>query len=194
MDRALTIIMVILLGVVLALDSFTIMMARGSQQAKITWSWFWKQGLSLVLMQAIFIMLGNVVGLALAALNNTFSDLLTVLALFMAVGLLLSYIFRKDKLHDLPEEVVTELPWREFLKVLVIINVDALLAGLIIGLLQVELTILLALAIAVVSLLTSIFGVYIGYKYGMGNYKIVHSIGVAIVVVTIILIAAVTLF
>ena len=194
MDNVLTIIMVILLGVTLALDSFTVMMARGSQQEKITWTWFWRQGFFLVVMQVVFILLGNLLGLVLAEFNNTFSHLMTLVTIALGVALLLSYIFRRDNLYNLPEEVVTELPWRDFVKVLVLINLDALLAGLIIGLLHVELSIWISLAIAVVSLLTSIIGVRIGYKHGMEKYKIVHSIGLSIVIITIVIIAYVTLF
>lgn len=182
MEDFLILTLLILSGVIVALDSFSIMMVRGAQQREIKATWFFKRGIINLLVQTFMLRLGNILGLYLGKSEQ--AKYIQIIALVFAVGLAMTYVFRGTRFEKIPEKLQVEIDSKSAFLSSLMLSVDAFIIGLFLGIVLMNLSIGYALIIALVSILTALIGAYIGFAYGMYSQKILHSIGSAIILIT----------
>lgn len=153
-------LMILLIALGLAMDSFSVSIANGLSSKIFDFQKALTMALFFGFFQAVMPLIGWITGLTIAEVISGF-DHWVAFGLLCVVGLRMIY----EAIHQDSASLITSFNVRVILILAVATSIDALAVGLSLSLLQVELWIP-SIVIGVVTFFLSFLGVFLGGKFG----------------------------
>ena len=164
---------IVSVAIILAIDIMIAMMTRASQFSRENIYKVLVCGTVFSILQVLIVFLGNSL-ISLESFKHggsVYRMALGILAILIFIGMAIYMLYRSIKLNQLQESRNDEFPYKDFLKIGLLMSIDAFLLGMALSLIKIGLNEKALYILLTTSILSSITGTTIGYRFGFHSQK-----------------------